>query len=115
MLKSTLAALMTAAALALCATSVSAAGQFTADRHVAAGMKCETCHKNGMPAPGARVTKDTCKGCHNPADLAKKTEKLDPNPHYNHLGDVSCVECHKGHQPSTLMCNDCHKFILKTP
>ena len=115
MFKSAIAALFTAAALGLCATSVSAAGQFTADRHVAKGMTCETCHKDGTPAPGARVSKDTCKSCHNPADLAKKTEKLEPNPHYNHLGDVSCVECHKGHQPSTLMCNDCHKFNLKTP
>ncbi len=95
------------------AGSALAADGFTADRHAAAGMKCETCHKSGTPQPGARVKKDVCKGCHDPAELAKKTEKLSPNPHYNHLGDVSCTDCHRGHQPSRLMCNDCHQFDLK--
>ena len=73
MLKSTLAALMTAAALALCATSVSAAGQFTADRHVAAGMKCETCHGPEMKNPNYPDEK-TCLQCHKREDVAAKTK-----------------------------------------
>ena len=35
------------------AGSALAADGFTADRHAAAGMKCETCHKSGTPQPGA--------------------------------------------------------------
>ncbi|MBM6704457.1 cytochrome c3 family protein [Sutterella massiliensis] len=117
MLKNSISAALCASLLALFAAApAGAADHFTADRHLGYGLKCETCHKSaGMPQPGARVSKDTCKSCHDPAELAKKTAKLDQNPHYNHLGDVNCTECHKGHQPSTLMCNDCHKFNLKTP
>ena len=47
--------------------------------------------------------------------LAKQTAKDEPNPHYSHLGDVNCTDCHKGHQKSELMCNQCHQFSLQVP
>lgn len=114
MKKSIIAALALAVSLAAGISSAQAADQkYLADRHIAAGMQCATCHKDGAPKAGAVVSKDTCKSCHNPADLAKATANLNPNPHYNHLGDVNCTDCHKGHQQPQLMCNDCHKFSLK--
>ncbi|WP_165657647.1 cytochrome c3 family protein, partial [Sutterella wadsworthensis] len=44
-----------------------------------------------------------------------QTAKVEPNPHYSHLGDVNCTDCHKGHKKSELMCNSCHQFDLKVP
>ena len=117
MLKSTLAALMTAAALALCATSVSAAGQFTADRHVAAGMKCETCHGNDMKNPQEPTTA-TCTGCHNTDQLVEKTKGVKPtNPHTSpHYGkELDCTNCHLMHQESENFCNQCHEFKFQVP
>lgn len=100
-----------AIAFSLAAGSAFAADHTLADRHVARGLECASCHKTA-PAPGAVVKKDACKTCHNYDDLAKRTAKMQPNPHYTHLGDVNCVECHRGHQAPRLMCNDCHKFNI---
>lgn len=74
-------------------------------------------HGSMWPAEGGWVNKATCQGCHGSyADLAKKTEKLKPNPHASHLGEVDCQACHKGStEPKApqLMCNDCHKFKIE--
>ena len=72
-------------------------------------------HAGSWPDASGWVKKDTCMGCHGPyADLAKKTEKLEPNPHFSHLGSVNCQECHKGDKAEPeLMCNSCHKFTLR--
>ena len=66
MLKNSISAALCASLLALFAAApAGAADHFTADRHLGYGLKCETCHKSaGMPQPGARVSKDTCKSCH---------------------------------------------------
>ncbi len=95
------------------ASNAMAADPMLADRHVARGVACASCHKTA-PTAGAVVKKDTCKACHSPEGLAERTAKVEPNPHFNHLGDVSCTDCHKGHQAPQVMCNDCHKFNLKT-
>ncbi len=85
-----------------------------ADRHVQMGLKCDACHGSQTPAPGAKVGNDKCLACHQSYEaLAQKTEKLDPNPHYTHLGNVRCSDCHAGHQKPQLMCNDCHQFDLQ--
>ena len=100
MTKNTLIALAAALCLGTAFSSQALAADFTADFHTAHGMKCDTCHKT------------------TPAEtLAKKSaeKKVEPNPHYSHLGDVNCTECHKGHQKSELMCNQCHQFGLKVP
>lgn len=84
-----------------------------ADRHAGYGAACQSCHKDAAPKAGAKVANEACFVCHQNYDaLAKRTAKLDPNPHYTHLGNVRCSDCHSGHASSKLMCNDCHNFSL---
>ncbi len=115
MKKIMLAALAALSMFGVAASSAYAAdGAALADRHAKMGVKCEQCHATKSVAPGARPTNDACFACHKDyATLAKRTEKLDPNPHKTHLGNVRCADCHSGHGQSRLMCNDCHKFDLK--
>ena len=72
-------------------------------------------HGSMWPNPTGWVKKDTCMGCHGSyKDLAKKTERLVPNPHFSHMGDVNCQECHKGNLSKVdFMCNTCHNFTLR--
>ena len=87
-----------------------------ADRHASYGAKCESCHVVKTPEEGARVKNEQCLACHGSYEqLAEKTAKVTPNPHDSHLGKVRCSDCHVGHADPKLMCNDCHKFNLKTP
>ena len=70
-------------------------------------------HGGMWPAsPDGTVTKYQCLKCHvSQEDLAKKTSALEPNPHWSHLGNVNCEECHKANKAKPeLMCNTCHKF-----
>lgn len=86
----------------------------TAERHLAKGLQCTVCHVNGDQTRVVR--KAQCLACHmNYETLAKRTADKHPNPHANHFGDRDCSTCHKGHGPSQLTCNRCHKFDLKTP
>lgn len=86
----------------------------TAERHIGKGIQCNSCHGSGDKSRPVR--KAACLTCHQSYEaLAKRTEKDHPNPHFNHYGDRDCTTCHKGHQPSTLSCNQCHQFDLKTP
>lgn len=82
-----------------------------ADRHQAKGLGCVMCHGTDKPEPFAEVPADKCLACHGSrAALAKKTEKWGKrNPHDNHLGEVECSVCHKGHQKSASYCSNCHK------
>ncbi len=61
------------------------------------------------------VTKQQCLQCHGPYDkLAQTTAKLEPNPHFSHLGQVNCEDCHKADAAKPqLMCNQCHQFTLR--
>lgn len=103
------------AALVMASASTSATSATAlAERHVKMGVNCEQCHQTKLPQEGAKVKNQTCLACHQSYDvLAKRTEKLNPNPHKTHLGNVRCSDCHSGHGQSRLMCNDCHKFDLK--
>lgn len=79
-----------------------------ADRHVAQGAKCESCHAAGQGSP---VAKDQCLACHGSyAKVAEKTDALDINPHDSHLGPIDCSKCHMGHKPPVVECNRCHDF-----
>lgn len=94
------------------ASAVSAAP--TADRHIAKGLDCTSCHIEADKT--LPVRKAACLKCHGTYDaLAKRTEKIKPNPHFNHFGERDCSTCHKGHTQSTVSCSQCHKFDLKTP
>ena len=91
----------------MAANSVSAA-DFGADRHVARGLKCETCHGPDMKNPNYPDEK-TCLQCHKREDVAAKTKQLEPNPHTApHNND--CTLCHMQHEPEVNYCEQCHKF-----
>ena len=81
------------------------------------GAKCIQCHTE-EPTTGENVTFDKCFACHGGSyeGLAKMTAKLDPNPHYTHLGDLPCNECHRfGGQESVNKCASCHNIDLNVP
>ena len=90
------------------AASAATAAMPTAAKGPHASVPCTMCHQNGQMTAPANTT---CFQCHQSFDaVAKKTEKLVPNPHFNHRGEQSCNNCHKMHQPSRVECNDCHTF-----
>lgn len=102
-------------ALTLGMASVQAA-DFGADRHVARGMNCETCHgkDNAIEYP----TIEQCTGCHNPDAVEKATEgKYSQNPHRSpHYGNtMDCVLCHVQHGETQDACGSCHTFGYKVP
>lgn len=73
-----------AVALSVSAQAAENGTHFLADRHVERGVACEACHGVKTPQPGATVETAQCNSCHKSLDdVAKRTEKLDPNPHYN--------------------------------
>lgn len=112
-MKTTMLAALTAIAL-MTSAAFAADAPTLADRHAKLGLKCEQCHAVPIPQPESKVKNQACLACHQSYDaLAQKTEKLDPNPHKTHLGNVRCSDCHSGHGQARLMCNDCHKFDLK--
>jgi len=88
-----------------------AADVFTSDKHIKAGLNCYSCHGAAKVATGAEVAMAKCLSCHGPyADLAKRTKKIDPNPHTNpHYGDLDCNVCHHGHRADENYCRTCHK------
>lgn len=98
------------------AMSVAMANSFLADRHARRQVSCVACHEVAAPQPGAKVDNAKCLTCHKSADeVAKRTQKMDPNPHYNHLVGLRCQECHRGHQKSVNMCASCHNLQWQVP
>ncbi len=105
-------------ALTALATGAQAAeGAFLADRHVARGMKCETCHEPGTAKLKAYKDIDVCAQCHGeyPAMIKKTEGKYETNPHGQHEGALPCSECHKGHKAGVNYCGQCHNFVYKVP
>jgi len=101
----------------LAAMSVQAAdAPFLADRHVARGMNCQTCHTpdNKLKQNGDL---DVCSSCHGDysAMIAKTDGKYETNPHGQHEGALPCSECHKGHKAGVNYCGGCHNFVFKVP
>jgi hypothetical protein len=88
--------------------------QFMADRHVAKGIVCNSCHKEAPPK--SLVPTETCFKCHGDyTKLAEQTKKIRPNPHEHHDPNVACEYCHHAHKPSENKCNACHDFKFKVP
>ena len=91
-----------------------AADKMLADRHVARGLKCESCHTT---MPPKAVNTDGCLKCHVSYEkLAARTDKNDINPHDSHLENLDCGACHHGHKKPGLACDECHEFTnIKVP
>lgn len=99
----------------MCTMPLAMATPFLSDRHVQLGLTCAGCHLENPPSK--EVPTEQCQTCHGDYDkLALLTEKTLPhNPHASHYGEPECHECHKGHQPSVLLCNDCHSYSMTVP
>jgi hypothetical protein len=86
---------------------------FTADRHGALGMGCDSCHKE---AAFEKVSQDACLTCHESLDaVAAKAADFFPDPHSNHImgtAKVTCLQCHQGHKADVSMCHQCHQGLL---
>jgi len=84
------------------------------DKHKVAGISCEGCHKENPPK--GQVPTAVCNGCHGDQEkIAEMSQKVVPNPHDSHLGDLKCELCHHGHKPSENYCSTCHEFNFKVP
>ncbi|MCT4534674.1 cytochrome c3 family protein [Halodesulfovibrio sp.] len=80
------------------------------------GANCEYCH--GVVSPVEPADIKNCFQCHGtPEDIAKRTEKLEPNPHNSpHWGtELPCDSCHKEHGKSEFYCKNCHHFDYQVP
>lgn len=97
-------------------TSLTVNATSLADRHASRGIKCNSCHTQEPPSTKNTGMKN-CLACHGStyAILAKRTAKKEINFHDTHVGEVECKECHNGHKPSQLLCDQCHEFPTKVP
>jgi fumarate reductase flavoprotein subunit len=87
---------------------------FLADKHKDRDTHCSDCHKENPPKQDVPMT--VCLGCHGDyRKVAASTNKLDPNPHDSHLGEIGCGKCHRAHKPSVNACNECHQFDMRVP
>lgn len=100
------------------ATTDPAAAAMLADRHVAKGMTCGSCHAETPPSKAVKTEK--CLECH--GSLEKIGEQYDaaksgnlPNPHVNHNSELYCEDCHRGHSQGVNYCAQYHDFVYKIP
>ena len=116
------------AAMFSCSAFAADAPKMGADKHVAKGVACQTCHGTDLKNPNL-PTEETCTQCHPKAAvieycintlqyvsmemLIEKTKDLPgANPHNApHNGD--CINCHLMHEPPEDYCAQCHKFNFK--
>lgn len=82
-----------------------------ADLHKEEGENCTICHQS-TPSAGAEVERAVCLQCHPRSLIESKYEVMgNRNPHKNHLGELECTLCHKGHAASQSYCLQCHSNI----
>jgi hypothetical protein len=88
--------------------------QFLGEKHKKTGIECQGCHQENTP--GKPVLPSACLACHGDyTKIAAQTEKVDPNPHASHEGNLACGVCHNAHKPSKDHCATCHNFGFKVP
>ena len=70
---------------------------FLADRHIARGINCDTCHDQSLRVKQLNGN-DICVACHGGFDkMSVQTAGRNPNPHAIQ-GNIACTSCHKGHK-----------------
>lgn len=88
----------------------------------AEGKDCLQCHdtvvdENGGISVQDMHTEEFCTQCHDVETITEKTANWSGdervNPHYSHLGVISCDNCHLTHGEQDIMyCDDCHAWGL---
>ncbi len=100
-----------------------------ANKHAEADLVCHNCHESSIaiqaeegikfitgdyqvPLEKREFSQDFCLECHDDFETAIKTATnfTDSNPHDSHNGDLECYVCHSMHQPSEVLCSQCHIF-----
>jgi len=75
---------------------------------------CLDCHSSYFPDGPASM--GVCMDCHGSyPSLAELTSDAEPNPHASHVGEIDCGHCHKMHEESVLVCDQCHNHNLEVP
>lgn len=104
------AALLIAVLLMAAMSSVSLGSPIAA--HQKHKIDCVACH--GSNNPVGKPNPQPCISCHGSLSaVSQKTSSFDPNPHASHMGDAPCLDCHKIHNKTEPVCNDCHQFTFK--
>jgi hypothetical protein len=80
------------------------------DKHKAAGVACNDCHAETLPAN--EVPKTVCLTCH---EDYKKLATSSIDPHNAHKEFSECGDCHHSHKVSENQCLGCHSFYSKIP
>lgn len=114
-MKKTASLLVVLAALFTMSSTFSAeAPKFGADRHVAHGMACASCHGPDGKSP-EYPDQETCLKCHQKDALIEKTKAIGPvNPHKApHNGE--CTLCHLQHEAPVNYCAECHPQFSVQP
>lgn len=99
-----------------------------AHKHSLENVACHDCHQATLseqvheaityatgsyatPLEKREFSKDFCLECHDDFEAVKAaTEFEESNPHDSHNGEQECNVCHSMHQPSKVMCSECHVF-----
>ncbi len=98
--------------------------------HFQAGVQCKDCHDYPVSAeissgvnfllgnynvgPNGKLIKvqyddQMCLDCHiSYAFMARATDYLHRNPHFNHNGELECRTCHMSHEAQIDFCSSCH-------
>jgi hypothetical protein len=80
---------------------------FLGDKHVAANLKCGSCHQENPPEK--TVATEVCLSCHAEYADSSKTETTDlMDPHNSHMTYSDCGACHNAHKASREQCSNCH-------
>lgn len=103
-----------AALFTMSSTFSAEAPKFGADRHVARGMACASCHGPDGKSP-EYPDQETCLKCHQKDALIEKTKAIGPvNPHKApHNGE--CTLCHLQHEAPVNYCAECHPQFKFNP
>ena len=99
-----------------------------ANKHAEEGVTCHDCHTEPLSESvhkGVKYvtgdyedplekrdfgTREFCTECHAFDEVKETTDFAEGNPHSSHNGDQECSTCHSMHQPSEVMCQECHTF-----